>query len=289
MQERSLRDLIAGGPVVLDGAWGTQLQARGLPAGACPDAWNLERPAAVEAVARSYVEAGSRIILSNTFGANRLVLARHGLADRAEAINQAGAAISLCAAGGRAIVAASVGPSGVLLAAGQVSRADLRSAFREQAEALAAGGATAAVVETMADPDEAAIAVEACVAAGLQTVCSFTFDSGRQRDRTMCGCTPEVAAQTARDAGAVAVGANCGLGPAALAPLIPRLASAGLPVWAKPNAGLPGGGCCTVDDLAALRAAGATLIGACCGSDPALIAGLAARLRAPSGVACAAI
>ena len=95
----TLEKLLSSGPVVTDGAWGTQLQSRGLPVGACPDAWNLSHPEAVEAVARAYVEAGSQIILTNTFGANRFILARHDLADRVAEINAAGVEISRRAAG----------------------------------------------------------------------------------------------------------------------------------------------------------------------------------------------
>ena len=101
-------------PVILDGAWGTQLQERGLPIGACPDAWNLTAPDKVEEVARAYVEAGSAVILTNTFGANRFTLARHGLADEVAAINREGVLISKKAAGDRASVFASMGSTGVM-------------------------------------------------------------------------------------------------------------------------------------------------------------------------------
>jgi len=114
----TIATLLAQGPVVTDGAWGTELQKRGLEPGACPDAWNLDRPDRVEQVARAYVEAGSRVILTNTFGANRFILERHGLADRVAEINRAGVEISKRAADGRALVFASIGPSGVMLMMG---------------------------------------------------------------------------------------------------------------------------------------------------------------------------
>ena len=132
--------LISAGPVATDGATGTQLQLRGLPIGACPEVWNLTEPAKVEDVFRCYVEAGSRVILANTFGANRFVLARHGLAEKAAEVNRAAVEISRRAAGGRAMVFASVGPSGLMLMMGQVSEDDLKAAFAEQAEAIAAAG-----------------------------------------------------------------------------------------------------------------------------------------------------
>ena len=98
----TIEQLLVSGPVVTDGAWGTQLQARGLPIGACPDAWNLSQPGRVEAVAGAYVEAGSQVILTNTFGSNRFVLAKHDLADRVEEVNRAGVEISRRAAGEQA-------------------------------------------------------------------------------------------------------------------------------------------------------------------------------------------
>ena len=118
----TLEQLLSSGPVVTDGAWGTQLQSRGLPVGACPDAWNLTRPEAVEAVARAYVEAGSRVILTNTFGANRFILARHDLADRVAEINRAGRGDLAALRASRAKVFASMGPSGVMLMMGEVKR-----------------------------------------------------------------------------------------------------------------------------------------------------------------------
>lgn len=281
--------LVAHAPVITDGAWGTQLQAAGLPPGACPDAWNLERPDAVRAVAAGYVAAGSQIILSNTFGANRLVLERHGLGDQVAAINRAGAQLSREAAGDRALVFASLGPCGRLLAAGEVEETVVAAAFAEQAAALKEGGAHAVVVETMADVAEARLAVAAVKAVGLPVVASFTFDSGKQGDRTMTGATPEKALQAMVEAGADVIGANCGKGMDGIIPIIKRLTGAGLPVWAKPNGGLPvlvdGKTVHSCDPAAfargaaALRAAGATFIGACCGSSPVVIAALAQTFR----------
>ncbi len=289
MSTLSIPSILASGPVVSDGAWGTQLQARGLQPGECPDAWNLTHPDRVEAVAAGYVAAGSRVILSNTFGANRVVLAGHGLAAQAAAINRAGAAISRRAAGTKGLVFASIGPSGKLLAAEEISEAELVAAFTEQAQALKDGGADAVVIETMSDPGEAAIACTAARAAGLPVVLSFTFDSGRNLDRTMNGLTPEAAAKVANDCGADAVGANCGLGITQLTPILRRMrAATALPLWAKPNAGRPtqvDGKDVYGSDAAAFAAAvpelisaGAAFVGGCCGSSPEVIAAISARL-----------
>jgi len=148
-----IQRLLAEGPVLTDGAWGTQLQARGLSSGEFPDLWNLTHPDRVADVARDYVDAGSRVILTNTFGANRLRLQEAGLADRVAAINEAGVRISRDAAGKRACVFASLGPTGKTPLADEVSPAEISEAFREQATALASGGADALVVETMSDLD----------------------------------------------------------------------------------------------------------------------------------------
>ena len=132
-----LEQLLSDGPVVTDGAWGTQLQARGLSQGASPDAWNLEFPERVEEVPRAYVAAGSRVVLTNTFQANRLTLAGHGLDGQCQAINRAGVEISRRAAGDRVRVFASIGPSGKMLFMGQVTAEELSRVFQEQADALA--------------------------------------------------------------------------------------------------------------------------------------------------------
>jgi 5-methyltetrahydrofolate--homocysteine methyltransferase len=278
-------------PVVTDGAWGTQLQARGLGAGECPDAWNLTYPDRVEAVARAYVEAGSAVILTNTFGATRLRLAAHGLADQAAAINRAGARLSRQAAGARVRVFASIGPTGRMLAMGETSADELHAAFAEQAGALAQEGVDALLLETFADLDEIRAAIAAARATGLPVVASMVFDSGPARDRTMMGVTPEQAVAAVVEAGADAVGANCGNGIDRYIPICRRLrAATDLPVWIKPNAGLPE----MVDGRAIYRitpeyfaaktrdlvAAGADFVGGCCGTSPAFIKAIAQAVAA---------
>jgi 5-methyltetrahydrofolate--homocysteine methyltransferase len=204
-----IEDLADRGLVVTDGAWGTELQARGLPIGEFPDTWNLLHPERVAEVAEAYVGAGSQIILTNTFGANRLRLASHNLADRVLEINRQGVEISLRAAHGRALVFASIGPSGKLLITGEATPDELKAAFEEQASALAKAGADALVVETMSDLDEAAIAAAAAHATGLPVVACMVFDSGKEKDRTSMGVTIEQAAATLSAAGADVIGANC--------------------------------------------------------------------------------
>ncbi len=287
---QALRDLLRSVPVVLDGAWGTQLQERGLLPGECPDAWNLRHPDKVEEIAGAYVDAGSSVILTNTFGASRIALSRHGLEERTPEINRAGVEISRRAAGGRARVFASMGPCGKMLIDGSASEDEVEASFREQAAALASAGAEAIVVETMSDLTEATLAVRAAHGTGLPVVACMSFDSGRMKDRTMMGITPEQAAHNLTAAGASVIGANCGLGIDAYIPVCKRLrAATDTPLWIKPNAGTPEivNGRVTYrtspDEFAAhaemLVSAGADFIGGCCGTTPAFIRAIATRIR----------
>jgi len=282
------RELIANRPVLTDGAWGTELQKRGLSVGECPDAWNLTHPEEVAEVARRYSEAGSRVVLTNTFRGNPISLAAHGLGARAAEINRAGVELSK-KAGGVALVFGSVGPSGKLFAAGEVTEEELAAAFRIQAEALAAGGADALLLETFSEVEEALIALRAAKATGLPIIVSFAFDTGKNKDRTMTGVTPERAASAMTEAGADAVGANCGVGIEQVVEICRRMrAATHLPLWMKPNAGLPEvvDGCIeyrvTAQQFASsvplLREAGARFIGGCCGTNPEFIRAAAAAL-----------
>ncbi len=235
-----IQQLVSQGPVLTDGAWGTEFQARGLEAGECPDHWNLTHPDRVEDVARAYVEAGSQVILTNTFRGNRIALEGHGLAGHVQEINRRGVEISRRAAGDKARVFASMGPSGKLLMMGEVSEDELAAAYTEQAQALAEGGADALIFETMSDLAETKVGLQAARATGLPVVVSLAFDSGKNLDRTMMGTTPEAAATELNAAGADVIGANCGQGIDSYAALCLRLhQSTTLPLWIKPNAGLP--------------------------------------------------
>jgi methionine synthase I (cobalamin-dependent) len=281
--------LLAAGPVVTDGAWGTELQARGLILGEFPDAWNLTHADRVAEVAQAYVAAGSRVILTNTFGANRVRLAGHALADQIVEINRQGVHISRRAAAGRACVFASLGPSGKMLMTGETTEDELAAAFAEQARALAEGGAEAIVIETMSDLAEARLALVAAKATGLPVVACMVFDAGRDKDRTMMGATPEQVARELTDAGADVIGANCGVGIERYVPVCRRLkAATDRPIWIKANAGLPA----MVDGqiiyqttpemfashVPELVQAGASFIGGCCGTNPAFIRAVKQRL-----------
>lgn len=285
--------LLKDSPVITDGAWGTQLQAAGLEVGASPDGWNVTRPDAVHVVAAAYAAAGSMVILTNTFRANKVALAAAGLEAKVREINRAGVRISRDAAGGEVRVFAAMGPTGKMLLTGELSNEVAVAAFEEQAAALADAGPDAIVIETMSDVAEAEIAVRAAKQTGLPVVASVVFDSGREHDRTMMGTTVEEAARRLAGAGADVVGANCGIGVESLVPVCRRLVgAAGLPVWIKPNAGLPqmidGTATYTTSPeefarhAARLHAAGATFIGGCCGTTPAFIRALRTELARPS-------
>jgi 5-methyltetrahydrofolate--homocysteine methyltransferase len=268
------------GLLITDGAWGTQLQQRGLAPGTIPDTWNLTHPERVEEVARAYAEAGSQVILTNTFRANAIAMKDCSAAEL-DAINRAGVSLSRRAAG-QALVFASIGPAGKPLASGEISREEMTAAFAAQSASLAAAGADALLIETMSDIDEAVLALEAVRCTGLPVIVSFSFHSGENKDRTMTGATPEAVAVAMSEARADAVGANCGVGVEQAVPICQRLRAAGnIPVWIKPNAGLPTieGGAIHYDTSAeflashykALREAGASFLGGCCGSTPDFI------------------
>jgi methionine synthase I (cobalamin-dependent) len=278
---------------VTDGAWGTQLQERGLEVGACPDAWNLSHPERVEEVARAYVEAGSQIILTNTFGSNRFALARHELAEKVVEINRAGVEISRHAAAGKAKVFASVGPTGIMLMMGEVSPEDAQAAFEAQCQAIAEAGADAIVLETFSDPAEILLAVAAAKKTRLPVVACMTFDSGKDHDRTLMGTTPEQAAQKLTEAGADCIGSNCGQGIEGFVKIAARFkAATDRPIWIKANAGLPemiGGRAVyaqTAEKFAAvvpaLVEAGASFVGGCCGTTPEFVRAVRRRVEGGS-------
>ncbi len=278
----TIKNLLNERPVIIDGAWGTELQKQGLKPGESPEALNLDRPEIVEAVAASYVEAGSRIIITNTFGGTRFTLERHGLADKVAEVNRAGAEISKRAAGDQTLVFASVGPTGKMLMMGDVTEEELLAAFSEQVQALAAGGADGLVIETMSDLGEAKVALKACKATRLPVVASMVYDAGTDFDRTMMGTTVEQATQELTEAGADVIGSNCGQGIEGFVKLCAKMKSnTDLPIWIKGNAGLPE----MVDGKAIYKTtpeefasfaqplleAGADFIGGCCGTSPDFI------------------
>ena len=292
-------DLIRGDEVfIFDGAFGTMLQARGLPPGACPEAWCLDRPEEVEWIHRQYVDAGAQIIETCTFGGTPLRLSHFGLAHAARDINVAAVEIARRAASGRgALVAASMGPLGALVEPlGEVSFDEAYEQFAEQAKAFADARPDFIIIETIADLNEMRAALLACRdrAPGIPVIAQMTFDS---TGRTFTGTPPESAALVMEAMGAAVVGVNCSVGPDLLVDVVARIAAAtSKPVSVQPNAGLPHispSGLAEYpmgpEEFASygpeLVAAGASIIGGCCGTTPKHISKLRAAvsgLRPPS-------
>ena len=284
-----LKALSAGQVIIGDGAMGTQLQARGLPAGTMPELWNAEHPEIVQAIHRDYLEAGARIATTNTFGGTRSRLAGAGLADRLVELNRKAVEIARAAVDGRAWVAGDVGPTGQLMEPyGDLTVAEAEAVYREQVTVLADAGVDFILIETMNDIEEALCAVRmAREHTTLPVFCTFAFDV---RGRTIMGSRPGDAARRAADAGAHAVGANCGDGPAAvLAGLTGMREAVDLPLIAQANAGIPqvGAGGTSVWDVTPEQMAahartfvetGARIVGGCCGTGPAHIAAIAAAI-----------
>ena len=290
---RSILEHLRAEVLVFDGAMGTMLFQAGLASGACPELWNVDRPDAIQAVHRAYLDAGSDLIETNSFGGSRLKLAAFGLEHRTRELNVASAKLARATARPGTYVAGSMGPTGHLPEPyGDAAEADLLDVFREQAEALAEGGADLVAIETMMVPEEAALAVRAAKTTGLPVMCSMTFQWMREQDqdRTMWGTSPGDAARILVEAGADIVGCNCGDGGPRRVPTILReMRKAGALLVAYPNAGLPTiVGDRTVYDLAPqamaetyrdILAAGANIVGACCGSTPDHIREIAAVVR----------
>ena len=286
MKRQKITETLRMGKVLIsDGAWGTFLHKKGLKPGECPESWCINRPDDVLDVAKNYINAGADMVETDSFGGSSFKLAHYGLADKAAEINKAAAEISRKAAGEDHWVIASIGPTGKMLVTEEVTEQDLYEAFKTQAVAFEEGGADAACIETMSDTNEACQAVKAVKEnTKLEVICTFTFEKTAKGDyRTMMGVDPVSAMNAAIGAGADIVGANCGNGIERMIDIVSEMRSVNkdIPILVHANAGLPK----TVDgqvvfpetpeDMAAivpkLAAAGANIIGGCCGTTPAHI------------------
>jgi 5-methyltetrahydrofolate--homocysteine methyltransferase len=294
----SLGERLKRGLFLLDGAMGTQLIARGIEVDKCNEHLNIECPDEIAAVHRDYVEAGSDAVLSNTFGANRYVLGRHGLGEEVCRINTAGAEIAREAAGDEKYVLGDIGPSGNFLAPlGSLEPGDLRSSFSEQAKALVAGGVDGFIIETMTAIDEMAIAIEAVKSVSdLPIFASMTFDSSGDDFRTMMGIDAKTAVSKMVSLDVDAVGFNCGkmsldnyVQLAMEYVCAARELRQDVVLLAEPNAGSPklvegravynvspGAFAAAVKEI---HSGGVNIIGGCCGTGPAHIQAVAEELR----------
>jgi methionine synthase I (cobalamin-dependent) len=291
-----LSDLL-NGRTIFDGGYGWLLQERGLEAGEAAELWNVENPAAVSALYEEYAAAGAQILTTNTFGGTRPRLSGHGLEDRVEEINEAGAKLAREVADRHgALVAGCLGPSGELLEPlGILTEEDATALFAEQVRGLAKGGVDLILVETMSDIGEASAAVKAAaeVAPELPIIVTMSFDTNLH---TMMGVAPTAAFNTFAALGVDAVGANCGRGPDDMVQIAAALVAAreasdldGVLLIAQSNAGLPhihGDGFVYDVDPAGmaahaleLRDIGIDIIGACCGSSPEHLSAMSSALK----------
>jgi 5-methyltetrahydrofolate--homocysteine methyltransferase len=283
---KPILETIKDRPLLGDGAMGTQLMLAGLVQGGCGEQWNLTHPEKVLAIQRRYAEAGSDCILTNTFGGSRIMLNRHGVADKAVEINQAAVRIVREAFGDReGYVIGDIGPFGGLMEPyGDFPESQVREAFNEQAKALVDAGADAIIVETQTGLEELGLAIDAAKAAGASCVIgSMAYDVTLDGStfRTMMGIDPERAAEFMQERGTDIVALNCGTG---MDMIRARTAverykqTTDLPVMVQPNAGQPKLVNMKViydetpeqmvTGVVPLLEAGANIIGACCGSTP---------------------
>ncbi len=279
-----------GGPLVADGATGANLQAMGLPAGTPPEVWVMEQPERVYDLHRRFVEAGSDIILSCSFGANPFRLHEPGYTDRLTEINRRAAELARHAADEsdrEVFVAGSMGPTGMMLQPlGTLTVDDVAGPYLAQAYALAEGGADFLLLETFFALDEAGAALEGISReVGLPVVVTFSYDRGL---RTMMGVRPEQMVEAIAAYGVAGIGANCGTTLENMEQIVEVLAAhTDLPIWAKPNAGIPEGEppryLVGPEQMAsfALRyiGAGAKIVGGCCGTTPEHVEAIARAVK----------
>ena len=282
------------GPLISDGATGTYLQNRGLEPGGCPEEFNASQPEIVRGMAAAYFEAGSEMVLTNSFGGNRFMLKKYGYGDQVHRFNKLAAQHARQTVGENCYVVGSIGPTGEFVAPlGEVSQEEMLEAFAEQASALAEGGADAIVAETMTAVEEATLAVQAAKATGLPAMATMVFDKGPRGFFTMMGVSPEQAVSELHAAGADVVGTNCGNGienMLVLSHILLKLTDR--PLLVHSNAGIPKlVGLNVVYDekpkwmaqrFRQMAEMGIKIIGGCCGTTPDHIRELVKAVRPAS-------
>jgi len=299
MARTSLKERFNQGLLILDGAMGTELIARGIQAGACNEYLNIDAPEVISDIHEGYLNAGSDAIITNTFGANKYSLSRHGFADETTRLNKAGAELAKQVAGEEKYVLGDIGPSGDFLAPlGAIKPDELRDAFTEQAGALLGGDVDGFIIETMTALDETVIAIEAAksVTDNLPVIVSLSFDKTGSNFKTMMGVGIEAAVSKILPLNVDAIGFNCGtLSLDDYVELTYKFIAAVKEhseytvICAEPNAGKPelveGKAIYKVspEDFAAaaekIHSAGVGIIGGCCGTSPEHIKAVAKKLK----------
>jgi 5-methyltetrahydrofolate--homocysteine methyltransferase len=282
----------SGALLISDGATGTYLQQHGLEPGGCPEVLNADRPELIRQMAADYFAAGSDVVETNSFGGSRYMLAKYGHGDRVVELNRLAAEHASTSAPEGRFVMGSIGPTGEFLEpSGTATEEEMYAAFAEQVEGLAAGGVDAVCVETMSDLGEIGLAIRAAKeTAGLPVVATMTFDKGPRGFFTMFGVTPAGAAEQLGELGADIVGSNCGLPFDPMLEIIGAMREAtGLPMLTHVNAGIPkfvGTDIVYPDTpdfmaekMKEMAAAGANIVGGCCGTGPDHVRAFVKALR----------
>lgn len=289
----SLLDRLKQGDLLIsDGATGTYLQDHGLESGGCPEEFNSTQPEVVQGMAKDYFDAGSDLVLTNSFGANRFMLKKYGHGQRVAELNRLAAQHARSQAPPGRYVLGSIGPTGEFLEPlGPVSQAEMLEAFTEQAVALEEGGADGVVIETMTALDEAKLAIKAAKEnTNLAVMCTMTFDPGPRGFFTMMGVTPKQSVQELENAGADVVGANCGNGIEVMVQVAEELrgatdgylllhSNAGIPQFKDGEIIYPESPEFMAQRFKALAGLGINILGGCCGTGPEHIRALALALR----------
>lgn len=290
----SILEALKNGRVLIsDGAWGTFLHQKGLGPEECPELWNVTHRGDVFAIAKSYIDAGADIILTNSFGGSPTKLKHYGLENRTFELNKAAAEISKEAAGKDKFVLGSIGPTGLVIMMQEVPQEEIYEGFKIQADGLIKGGVDAVCIETFSEIDEAITAVKAVKdISDIEIICTFTFEKTADgKYKTMMGTTPTEMVNALKDSGISIIGTNCGNGFENMIDIVKEIrnsdsktpvlvhANAGKPIFDEGKTVFP-----ETPEMMALRVnelikCGANIVGGCCGTTPDHIRALSNEIK----------